>query len=270
MLRTIRRPQGVRSVYVAGEGFPVVFLHGFPLDHTMWSRQLDVVARRARVVAPDLAGFGQSDLGSGFPDAAQPLTMSFLADDLAVILKELAITEPVVLCGLSMGGYVSFPFISANPEQVRALVLCDTRSQADLEAGIQSRLSMANRVMHEGPAIAAQAMLSRIFAPGTDRQLIEEARQVMLRTRPETIAAAQRGMAVRPDSTPMLASISCPTLLIVGEQDVVSPPEEMQQMAAAIGPNAKLEVIRNAGHMTPMEQPEEFNRVLLKFLDSLN
>src|SRR4030042_803925 len=195
-----------------GSGAPVVLVHGFPLDHTMWDAQNDALAVKYHVIAPDLRGFGRSSVTEGL------ITMDRFADDLADLLDELHVSETITLCGLSMGGYVAFSFWKRHASRLRGLILCDTRSAGDTPEVAAGRLEMAQRVLREGPAPLVDTMMPKLFAQATAQQhpdLVESLRRVMMGTDPRAIAAAARGMAQRPDVTDMLAEIDCPTLVIV-------------------------------------------------------
>ena len=142
-----------------GAGEPVVLVHGFPLDHSIWEGQIATLARRGRLVAPDLRGFGRSGVTPG------TVTISQHADDVAAMLDALAIAEPVVLVGLSMGGYVAFEFFRKHRRRIRGLGLCDTRAAADSPEAAASRCLLADRVEQEGSRVLVEAMLPKMFAP---------------------------------------------------------------------------------------------------------
>ncbi|HUY88226.1 MAG TPA: alpha/beta fold hydrolase [Pirellulales bacterium] len=250
------------SVLDAGAGETLLFVHGFPLDHTMWQAQIEAFAPRYRVLAPDLRGFGLSDA------RGETVTMEEFAGDLAELLDALDERRPVVFCGLSMGGYIALRFVDQFAARLRALVLCDTRAAADSAAAAAHRRKLGEQVLAEGAEPVADAMLPKLFAPRTAAEkpeVLAAARRVMAATHPVAIAAAQRGMAERPDSTALLPTISTPTLVVVGAEDAISPLDEMRGMAAAI-PGAEFVVIPNAGHMAPLENPAAFNAALEKFL----
>lgn len=252
-------------VHDRGRGPAILFVHGFPLDHSMWERQGNAFDREYRVLMPDLRGFGSSGVADG------TVTMADFADDLAALLDRQGIAEPVVFCGLSMGGYIAFQFWKRHCHRLRALVLCDTRAAADLPDAAENRHKMAERVLSEGSQVAADAMLPKLFAPQVVEQkpaFFSAIRQVILNTSPETIAAAQRGMAIRPEMRSELGQITVPTLVICGEQDVISPPDEMRELAAAI-PGSRFEPIAGAGHLSPLEKPDAFNAVLGDWLRGL-
>lgn len=253
------------AVHDEGNGPPILFVHGFPLSHSMWRPQIFTFAGDHRVIAPDLRGFGESDVTEG------TVTMEQHADDLAALLDELNVDEPVVLGGLSMGGYIAWQFQQKYSERLRAIILCDTRAIADTLDGVENRKRLAKMVIENGSAAVASAMLPNLFSPATgdrNQTVIDELRQTIAATSPEGIAAASLGMAERPDVTSLLPSIETPTLLIVGEDDGISTPEEMKTIADAM-PNARLEVISEAGHMSPLESPKLVNTAIREFLQSL-
>ena len=249
-------------VLVRGTGMPLVLLHAFPLDHSMWGAQIERFASQAQVIAPDLRGFGSSGVTAG------TVTMEQMADDLAAILDQLAVTEPVVLCGLSMGGYVAFQFARKYPQRLRALVLSNTRSAADTPENRQLRLNMVQQVLEVGPAPVAESMLQRSFSTESLTRIpgaVEFVRERIMLTAPEGIAAALRGLAERPDVTGLLSRLSVPTLVIAASDDVITPASEMREMAAGIA-NSEFVVLPGVGHLSALEAPVEFNALLARFL----
>ncbi len=252
-----------------GAGVPVLLVHGFPLDHSMWAAQIAALSRLARVIAPDLRGCGQSPLAPG--DAERGISMETYADDLAELLTAIGVSEPIVLVGFSMGGYVAWQFLRKYGARVRALVQCDTRAKADNDEGRAGRLKMAENVAAWGSGRVAEMMGPKLFAPATfekQPEVVAAVRKVVEQTLPAGIAAAQRGMAIRPDVTDWLPTITVPTLVLVGELDAISPREEMSEIADAV-PGAEYVVIPHAGHMTTMEQPQAVNEALEGFLKGL-
>lgn len=262
-----------------GEGPPLLLVHGFPLSHAMWQHQIEGLVGTFRVLAPDLPGFGASPWpeGSGVrgeggqehpPRGAEPvLSMPGHAETLNAVLDALAIDRPVIFCGLSMGGYIAWPMLERYADRIAGLILCDTRAASDTPAQADERLRTARRILAEGTEPLAEAMIPKLFAPQTRQrapQLVAATRDVIVHTDRRTVAAALRGMAVRPDATDQLGSIACPTLLIVGEEDGLSPPETMQPMARAI-PDARCVVVPDAGHLAPLENPSAVNRAILHF-----
>ena len=250
------------NVVDEGEGHPILFVHGFPLSHAMWSAQIESLSNKYRVIVPDLRGFGANDPVQG------TLSMEQLADDLAAIIDALNIEQPITYCGLSMGGYIAWDFVRNHASRLHALILCDTRAGADPAEGVRNRHKLAETVLTHGSEACARAMLPALFADGVDSSLIESLREIVHATAPTTIAAALMGMSERPDSTELLASIEVPTLIVVGEHDKISTAAEMRSMSDAIA-NCTYKEVANAGHMAPMEQPDEVNAAILEFLDSI-
>jgi len=261
----------VKQLSVAGESFavreegrgpPVLLVHGFPLDLTMWDAQVEALAPSHRVIAPDLRGFGGSVVTPG------KVTMSRMADDLAALLDALGVTEPITYAGFSMGGYVGWPFLRSHRRRVARLVLCDTRAVGDTSEAAKGRLAMADKVEAEGAAVAADAMLPKLLAPGRaerDPALARRVREMILATDPRGIAAAQRGMAERADARADLPALGLPALVVVGEHDAISTRGEMSALAAEI-PGARFVQVAGAGHTSPMEEPAAVTAALLEFL----
>jgi 3-oxoadipate enol-lactonase len=260
----------VELAYVdRGTGPPVLLVHGFPLDNTMWAAQIDVLAEHSRVIAPDLRGFGQSSLGDVDPNHG--ISMERYGDDLAELLTAIDIREPIVLVGFSMGGYIAWQFMRKHSARLRALIQCDTRAAADTDEARAGRLKMAEHVAEWGSTRVAEMMGPKLLAPRTFEtkpEIVAAVRSVVEHTLPAAIAAAQRGMADRPDMTGLLPTINLPTLVLVGAEDQLTPPAEMKAVAAAI-PNAQYVEIPSAGHMTTMENPPAVNDALLRFITSL-
>ncbi len=239
----------------------VLLLHAFPLSSGMWSRQLAALERRHRVVAIDYRGLGKS----GVPPEAT--TMDVVAEDVRAVLAHLRI-ERVAVAGLSMGGYVAFELYRRAPALFRGLALCDTKASADTEEGKAAREQFARTALEKGLGWVADEMIPKLLRPSPDPAVVREVRHLIAAGTPAGVAAAQRGMARRPDSTPTLAKITCPTLVIVGEQDGLTPPAEAEKMAGAV-PGAKLARIPAAGHLSNLDSPGAFEAALLPFLDRL-
>lgn len=268
-MKTVQLSHGELSHIDEGHGAPVLLVHGFPLNHTMWDAQIAALAARFRVIAPDVRGFGQSPLGS--VDPQRGISMEQYADELVELLDAIGIGEPIVLAGFSMGGYIAWQFVRKYPERLRALIQCDTRAAADNDEGRAGRLKMADHVAEWGSARVAEMMGPKLLAPRTFEtkpEVVAAVRRAVEQTSPASIAAAQRGMAGRPDVTGTLPSIQLPTLILVGALDAISTRDEMRSMAGAI-PNAKFAEIPNAGHMTTMENPAAVNESLMSFLKGI-
>jgi len=247
-----------------GTGLPLVFLHAFPLSRRMWDSQLLYLSRRFRVVTIDLRGHGESDA----PLWRYRLEES--ADDVNGLLDHLAI-DRAVLIGLSMGGYLAFAFYRQYARRVKGLVLADTRAGADSAEGREGRFQMAQTAYKKGASAIAELMLPKLFVPATlagKPEIVRQVRSIIEANEISGIAGDLMAMAERPDSSAMLPTISCPTLIIVGEEDVATPPAESRFMADKI-PGARLAVIPAAGHLSNVEQPDVFNRVVEEFAAGL-
>ena len=242
---------------------PVVLVHGFPLDATMWAAQVaDLAAAGHHVLAPDLRGFGKSR-------SDNPFTLESLADDLHALLASIN-ALPCVLAGLSMGGYVALAYAKKYPADLRALALVDTKAEADTPDGKSARQKMIDLVRTSGSKAVAEQMMPKMLAKDSAArpQLAQSLRGIMEACPAKTIEHALAAMRDRPDRSGELSAIKVPTLVIVGDADAITPPDVAQSMAAKI-PGAKLVTIRGAGHMSPMEQPEQVSRALRRFLEGL-
>ena len=248
----------------AGSGTPVVLLHGFPFNRSMWSEQIEVLTSRHHVLAPDLRGHGETTV------TTEPATMEEMARDVAALMEKLEIRRAAV-CGLSMGGYVALALYRMFPLRARALILADTRAGADTEEAKANREAQAEKALQQGMAGIADAMLPKLLSPKTvarNPAVVARVREMILKTNPEGAAAALRGMALRRDQTGFLSRVICPALIAVGREDMIAPLSEAQLMHREIG-GSRLEVIEDAGHVSNIEQPESFNRALTKFLREL-
>ena len=245
-----------------GSGPPLLLVHGFPLDHGMWRNQLDELAGTCRVIAPDLRGFGLSEVTRG------TVSMPRFADDLSELLDALDVDEPVTLCGLSMGGYIAWEFWRRHASRLDRLILCDTRAMADTPEAAGSRIETATRVLAEGPGLVAESMIPKLFCERTVRErpeIVQQVKQMMAGTAADGVAAALRGMAERDDFQEQLPDIDLPALVICGRYDAISPVGEMREMAARL-PRATFVEIEDAGHMAPLENPLDVNRAIRQFL----
>jgi 3-oxoadipate enol-lactonase len=248
----------------AGSGTPVVLLHGFPFNRTMWSEQIEALIPRHRVLAPDLRGHGETTATNG------PATMEDMAGDVAGLMEKLNISRAAV-CGLSMGGYVALALYRMFPLRARALVLADTRPGADDEEAQANREVQARKALQEGMAGIADAMLPKLLSPKTvarNPNVVARVREMILKTSPEGAAAALRGMAQRRNQTSFLSRVVTPALITVGREDMITPLAESELMHKEIG-GSRLVIIEDAGHVSNLEQPEQFNQALTKFLREL-
>ncbi|MFN0199597.1 MAG: alpha/beta fold hydrolase [Planctomycetaceae bacterium] len=261
-MKTIQAAGTTFAVHDKGTGPAILFVHGFPLDHTMWDAQIESLERTHRVIAPDLRGFGKNAAADG------TLTMEQFADDLAAILNALSVTGPVTYCGLSMGGYIAWQFVRRHRRRLGSLILCDTLARADAPEAAEQRLKTAETVLAQGAEVMAKAMPMKLFADSTLQHkpaIVERIKQTIRNTAPTSIAAALRGMSARSDSTELLSEIDVPTLVICGAEDKITTADEMRKLATAIDESEYAEV-KNAGHMSPMEQPEAVSAAIRQFL----
>jgi 3-oxoadipate enol-lactonase len=246
-----------------GSGLPVVFLHAFPLNRTMWDPQTSALVAESRCIAIDLRGLGESE---GQP----PYSMDRYADDVAAVLDALHV-ERAVIVGLSLGGYVAFAFWRRHRERVRALVLADTRATADSPDATQRRRALIELANTQGSTAVANAQIQGLVGKTTreKRPDVYDAMHRLMAQAPEDgIVGALEAMIARPDSTPTCATIDVPTLIVVGDEDVLTPPKEARALAASIR-GSRLEVIQGAGHLSNVEKPAAFNTVVSEFLASL-
>lgn len=246
-----------------GTGDVIVFLHGFPHHRGLWAAQLDGLMDRARCVAPDLRGFGETTV-------APPFSMDQYADDLAAFLDALRV-ERAVVCGLSMGGYVAMAFWRRHRARVRGLVLMDTRSGADSPEGRVRRDEMIALARARGSAAVADAMITGMVGKRTREkcpEVVDAVHRMLERAPVEGVIGALQALRDRPDSTGTLATIEVPTLVVVGDEDVLTPPSESVVLHAGIR-GSRFERIAGAGHVANLERPAAVNHVLSEFLSSL-
>ncbi len=241
-----------------GEGQPLLLIHAFPLNSMMWESQIAALAPSMRVIAPDLPGFGHSNYASG------DSSLDRYADTLISLLDHLEI-DHAAIAGLSMGGYTALALLRRHPQRISALVLADTKAGADSDEAKAKRAENAEIAMSQGQAALAERLLPTLLSPAAPAQLIDQVRELIRANSREGIAAALRAMARRPDSSDLLAGITVPTAVIVGERDTVTPLAEAEKLVAAI-PGASLSVIPGAGHLSNLEQPEAFNQALIAAL----
>jgi 3-oxoadipate enol-lactonase len=239
----------------------VVLLHAFPLCSGMWSRQIEFMKKRYRIIAPDFPGLGRSAPGPAVT------SMEILAEIVTGLLEQLSISR-AVLAGLSMGGYLCFELYRRAPGIFRGLVLCDTRPGEDTPEGAQNRERFAESAIAKGLGWVADEMTPKLLRPHPEPAVVRELRRLVAEGTPAGVAAAQRGMARRPDSTATLSQIACPTLVVVGEEDSLTPPEVAEKMAAAV-PRSRLVKIPDAGHISNMENPQAFQEAFSSWLAEL-
>ncbi len=245
----------------SGSGLPLVLLHAFPLDHRLWDPQRAALSGAARVIAPDLRGFGRSPLGADEPG------VDVMADDVAALLDRLGL-DRVVLAGISMGGSVAMAFARRHGDRLLGLALCDTKAAADAEPGRAKRLQTAERALAAGAGEVGR-MLREETLPGLLGDTTKRSRPAVV-TRvesiaddasPEAVAWAQRALAARPDSMASLRAVDVPALVVVGAEDPTVTVADADAMAAAL-PRGRVVVVPAAGHFTPLENPDRVSDAL--------
>jgi pimeloyl-ACP methyl ester carboxylesterase len=243
----------------------LLLIHGFPHDATLWEHQINALSDVAQLIAPDLRGFGSNAAEPG-PD----LRIEDYATDLLKLLNDRGI-EKVIVAGLSMGGYVALSFLEKYPDRVRALILCNTRAEADDEAGRKKRYEVVEKAMNGGVPVIARELLPKMLAERTKNEQPEEVRkleEMMLRQPPEAIAAASKAMATRKDQREFLRSIKIPVLIITGDQDPIMPLPTSELMHTSII-GSEMNVLKDAAHLSNIDRPAEFNAAVRDFLQKL-
>jgi 3-oxoadipate enol-lactonase len=246
-----------------GSGMPLLFIHGWPHDRSLWAAQLSGLQTQARCIAPDLRGFGDSSV-------APPFSIDQYADDLAALMTMLGI-ERAIVCGLSMGGYVAMSMLRRHRSLLRGLILASTRATADTPEAREKRMKLIAYVGEQGVEALAARQLKAMVGDTTfnSRPDVLEALRFMMAEAPsEGVVGGLRAMADRCDSTDLLSGIDFPTLVVSGAEDTFTVPDEMRGLADAI-PGSRLEVIRGGGHVCPYEKPAAFNHVVAEYLASL-
>lgn len=247
-----------------GPGVPLVLLHGFPLDRSIWAAQVAGLADVARVIAPDLRGFGESPLAGG------AMSMDRYAGDVRGLLDALNVSKAVI-GGVSMGGYIAMAFHRNSADRVRGLVLVDTRAGADSSDAKKGRDASIALARSEGAAAVGAQMLGKMLTPATaatDVPMRNALSKLMGGQSVEGVIGALGALRDRPDATPSLAQISVPTLVVCGAEDTLIPPRESEALRDAIR-GARLALIPGAAHLPNYEKPDAFNRVLREFLVSV-
>jgi 3-oxoadipate enol-lactonase len=253
------------SYDVTGSGPSVVLLHPFPAHHELWFPVAKMLASRYRLIMPDLRGHGESTLGNG------AATMQKHAADIARVMDD-AGADRAPLIGVSIGGYAIFEFWRRFRDRVTALVLCNTKAQADAPEARANRLQAADDVLQRGTEPFFENMIQRLLGESTRRSrpdLAEGALRMMRKMSAENVAGVQRGMAERPDSVPTLKTITVPTLIMTGDEDVLTGVPEAELMKQSIS-GSQMKVVPKTGHYSPWEQPDEVGRLLRQFLDSVH
>ena len=240
---------------------PIVLLHAFPLDHNVWNPQAKELSKDYWVITPDFRGHGRSEATSG------TYSMDLLAKDVKFLLEKLQVKN-FVLGGLSLGGYVAFAYRRLFPDEIKALILVDTKADADTPQARLGRREMIDLVTTKSVASFSDRMLPRLFSKQNldgNVAIVKDARRTIGAMNSLGIVGGLQGMAERPDSTPLLGQIRVPTLIIVGENDSTTTVDDAKKMASGIA-GAKLVIVPNAGHISTLEQPEKVTSAIRIFL----
>ena len=254
------------SVFLEGnnKNKPIIFIHGFPYDHTMWKAQIDLLSENYFCVTYDIRGLGESPAGDG------QLTMESFVDDLESIIDNLKLDKPI-LCGLSMGGYIGLRALERFEDKFSAVILCDTRSEADNNEGKLKRSLAIKRINTEGLAPFTKDFITNCYGNYYKNNFKEEFNNRIVKSltfSPVGVKGSLLAMLSRNDTTDYLTKINIPALVICGEEDALTPPEVMKPLAEKIK-EAVFVVIKNSGHMSPIENPIEVNEAIKKFLERL-
>jgi pimeloyl-ACP methyl ester carboxylesterase len=258
------RSDDAEIVYeIVGSGPPVILLHPFPVHHEFWNPIVPVLSSRYRLIVPDLRGHGDSEIGQG------PASMEKHACDLARLLDGASVAKAAFV-GVSIGGYILFEFWRQFRARVNALVLCDTKPQADAAEARSNRLKVAADVLEQGTDPFIESMIPKLLGRttlSTRPDLGDGARRMMRKMSPEDVSLVQRGMAERPDSVADLKTINVPALIVIGDEDILATPADGELMRQHIA-GSQLKIIPKAGHFAPWEQPEAVGPLLRQFLDA--
>ena len=250
----------------AGTGdVPLIFLHGYPFDRTMWKNQFEFFKSVTRVIAPDLRGFGASS------DEETPLSIGLFTRDLIEFMDKLRIRK-ASLCGLSMGGYIALNAIKRFPDRFEALILCDTQCIADTAEAKEKRYASMETIKANGSHVFIKDFVKKIFHPDsfdTKKEVIRDLQQVMSAHSDQILIAGLKALAERTETCSALHTISAPTLILCGDSDQVTPVAQSEMMNNDIQ-GSVFRMIEDAGHVSNLEQPETFNTHILHFLRALN
>jgi len=236
----------------------IILLHGFPLDHTMWAPQVHALeAAGFRVIAPDLRGLGKAPLGKG------PAAMPLHAADIIRLADRVGVRR-FAIAGFSMGGYVALELARSSLDRLAGLALVDTRAEPDPPEAARGRVETAAKVRAQGSQVVADAMLPKLLTPRAPPALVEQTRAVMLAQRPEGVAQCLLGMAERIDQRPNLSRIRVPTLVVVGAEDTITPPDAARVLADGIS-GSRLVTVPGAGHLSTLEQADAVSAAMVEW-----
>ena len=245
-----------------GEGnIPIIFLHGFPFDKSMWAKQLDFFATTNRVIAIDIRGFGKST------DESTPLSIDLFSDDLMLFMNQMKISKAII-CGLSMGGFIALNAQARFPDRFEAIILCDTQCIADTIEVKLNRYKTIDEIALNGTLNFNEAFIKKVFCKNSftnKQEIVTQLRSVVMANPEQIVINGLKALAERSETCSTLSEINIPTLIICGREDEVTPLEQSEFLHTSIKASA-LHIIDNAGHVSNIEQPEEFNNEISKFL----
>ena len=245
-----------------GEGnIPIIFLHGFPFDKSMWAKQLDFFATTNRVIAIDIRGFGKST------DESTPLSIDLFSDDLMLFMNQMKISKAII-CGLSMGGFIALNAQARFPDRFEAIILCDTQCIADTIEIKSNRYKTIDEIALNGTLNFNEAFIKKVFCKNSftnKQEIVTQLRSVVMANPEQIIINGLKALAERSETCSTLSEINIPTLIICGREDEVTPLEQSEFLHTSIKASA-LHIIDDAGHVSNIEQPEEFNNEISKFL----
>ena len=245
-----------------GEGnIPIIFLHGFPFDKSMWAKQLDFFATTNRVIAIDIRGFGKST------DESTPLSIDLFSDDLMLFMNQMKISKAII-CGLSMGGFIALNAQARFPDRFEAIILCDTQCIADTIEIKSNRYKTIDEIALNGTLNFNEAFIKKVFCKNSftnKQEIVTQLRSVVMANPEQIIINGLKALAERSETCSTLSEINIPTLIICGREDEVTPLEQSEFLHTSIKASV-LHIIDNAGHVSNIEQPEEFNNEISKFL----
>lgn len=245
-------------------GPPIIFIHGFPFDKSMWNPQVEFFKKTHRVIAYDLRGFGKSTRGN------EEQNISLFADDLVKMMDILEIPNAIV-CGLSMGGYILLNAVNRYPQRFKAIVLSDTQCIADTDEGREKRYKSIEQIKAEGTSAFASSFVNNAFCSSSligKKEIVENIKQVILSASPEIIVSTLKALAIRNESCSSLDNIDIPTLILCGKEDKITPVLQSVFLKEHIS-SSILATIDDAGHLSNLEQPEIFNEQLSNFISGI-
>ena len=267
--RNIKIKVGNHSVSYTDEGslnaMAVIFIHGFPLNKSMWNSQLETLSTSYRVIAYDIRGHGDSDSGN------EDFSIELFVKDLIGIMNALSIKK-AVLCGFSMGGYIALNAVENHPEYFNALLLCDTHCIADNLEAREKRMKSIGNIRENGVEKYADESLINLITPKTfdkNKKLVAQLKEMMINTSRQSLVKTLLALSKRKETCSKLPGINIPVQILVGEHDMITPPEAAQYLHNKIK-GAQLSTIKHAAHISNMENPEQFNELLKAFVDSVN